>query len=523
MSGKRQREESPEDVGFTINKKFAESFERRKRREEIIKAKEKAKALKINPESESEESDSESEDSDAELLTKKANAKFMKAIYMIRKKDPKLKDPNYKIFSDSDFDTSSEKSKDEEKPIRYKELISQEIKKGKIIDEDEIRPETKIEEQKRLKDEFKAAANSWKVNDSDEILSLRKKTAQEIKDEEAKFQEFVEEHTKFEKKEKKDLNELKEFWLSKKDKDEEFLKNFVINRMWKDEAETLKTYDEIVDVEDEKNYEEAEKFEHVYNYRFEEEGAEKIITHSRQVEGSVRLKDNKRKEQRENLKERKMKEKIRKEEEIKRLKNLKRQELQDKLKLIKKMGGIDPNLNKKELEEDFDPDKYDKLMDSMYGEDYYEEEEENYSDLEIEDIEKNIENAEENAEEAMNIEKDPQEKSVQDILKELKALDYEDMIGDMPCKFKYRQVDAEDYGLNDDDILNWDDAKLNQLVSLKKLAPYREDQGKVNKSKIKKKKKFLEKAHKSSKKEKHHKKHHKHEKQDRFDSYKLQD
>lgn len=50
--------------------------------------------------------------------------------------------------------------------------------------------------------------------------------------------------------------------------------------------------------------------------------------------------------------------------------------------------------------------------------------------------------------------------------------------------------------MTDEEILEWDDKKLNQYVSLKKLAPYRDDQGAVNLRKIKKKKKLLSKMKK---------------------------
>ena len=52
---------------------------------------------------------------------------------------------------------------------------------------------------------------------------------------------------------------------------------------------------------------------------------------------------------------------------------------------------------------------------------------------------------------------------------ELYGLDYEDMIGDMTCRFKYRQVAPNDYGLSTDDIINTEDGNLAKLVSLKKL------------------------------------------------------
>ena len=91
-----------------------------------------------------------------------------------------------------------------------------------------------------------------------------------------------------------------------------------------------------------------------------------------------------------------------------------------------------------------------------------------------------------------NVEHPHKLKSVQDLWQELEALDYEDVVAGVNCKFKYRQVKAEDYGLTEEEIIDWDDKKLNKLVSLKKIAPYREDRGTIKVTK--RKKKFIEKS-----------------------------
>lgn len=59
-----------------------------------------------------------------------------------------------------------------------------------------------------------------------------------------------------------------------------------------------------------------------------------------------------------------------------------------------------------------------------------------------------------------------------DIFQSLYKLDYEDIVGGIPCRFKYKNVQQEDYGLSVDDILMADDKSLNKFVGLKKLAPY---------------------------------------------------
>jgi protein KRI1 len=60
---------------------------------------------------------------------------------------------------------------------------------------------------------------------------------------------------------------------------------------------------------------------------------------------------------------------------------------------------------------------------------------------------------------------------------EYHQLDCEDVIGDgLKTRFKYTTVQKDDFGLTNDEILLLDDKKLNQVVSLKKYRPYREQQ-----------------------------------------------
>ncbi|KAK1592517.1 hypothetical protein Q3G72_026229 [Acer saccharum] len=67
----------------------------------------------------------------------------------------------------------------------------------------------------------------------------------------------------------------------------------------------------------------------------------------------------------------------------------------------------------------------------------------------------------------------------EEMLEEFYKLDYEDTIGDLKTRFKYAKVKPNRYGLKTKEILVLDDNELNQYVSVKKLAPYREKEWKV--------------------------------------------
>jgi len=569
-------EEKDTSSTLKVNKKFAEKFEARKRREEIQRIAETTQEL--------EDSEESSEDSEAELLTQKANSKFLKALSMIKNRDPRLKDPNFQLFSDSDFEDPQEPQKPQNKKLTYKEVVTKNLL-GNQVDN----APTQVQKQESIKNDFLQAVNEWETQDSNnQLLKPREKTAEEINKEKQELEVLLQQE-----KDSSELKKLKEYWEQAETPNEEFLKKFFLKKMWKDE-DTLLTYDEIVDQEDQTREEEFDNFESSYNFRFEEEGFDKIQTYSRQVEGSVRQKPEKRKEKRQAKQERKELEKVKKAEEIKRLKNLKKQEIMKRMELINNYAGKTLKLNEEVFEEDFDPHKHDQLMKSNFDEDYYQESESCASDSKPEQIEENqvdIEKIEKSAELPqavreggsndwwlcdgcqngipenswrfdcsecdnftlcntcrttvshshrlkklkvpigckppdqvdfvycdgcnkditsklrydcsecqdfsvcedcqLTVEHPHELKSAQDLWEEYYNLDYEELIEDIPCKFRYRQVEPNDYGLDVNEILEWDDKTLNSYIGIKKLAPYREDQGKTSINKLKKKKKYL--------------------------------
>ena len=281
--------------------------------------------------------------------------------------------------------------------------------------------------------------------------------------------------------------------------------------------------------------EKTDDFEAQYNFRFEEaaggtqSGADfSLVTYARgQTVNTLRRKDETRKEKRLARKERKAAERKAKEEELKRLKNLKRKEMDRKLKEVKKVIGladqdaeIDETAILKLIEGDYDPEEFEKKMQETFGDDFYSKEDKEWKsdkdvretlmkdedgnlivgqdkegdmydtvgdDAEDEEIrgddagdedewndEGYYEDDEGGAyddEEETELEKKIKSKMEDDLYK----LDYEDIVAGMPTRFKYRQVEPNNYGLTTEEILFARDTTLKQFVSLKKMAPYRDD------------------------------------------------
>uniref|UniRef100_A0A7S3QAT5 Uncharacterized protein n=1 Tax=Chaetoceros debilis TaxID=122233 RepID=A0A7S3QAT5_9STRA len=139
---------------LVINKKFAQDFEKRKRREELSNERHDQRngwGRSGDRDSDDDESTSESEDEDADLLTPKVDLQILKTINALRKKKDIIYDKDAKFFhnkenndDDDDNDENSEKSADKkdkkrkQKPYLYKDMVREEIMEKMEKDGDRI-------------------------------------------------------------------------------------------------------------------------------------------------------------------------------------------------------------------------------------------------------------------------------------------------------------------------------------------------------------------------------------------------
>ncbi|XP_065361488.1 protein KRI1 homolog [Calliphora vicina] len=390
-----------EEHNFHIktNENYASSYNTLRKKELLQKYKDKG--LDVS-ESDSNDSDSSEED---EVLDPSFDQHFLKTLASLKSKDPAIYDKSTKFFknveTDDDSDGEDEKSntnkEKKSKPVTLKDYERKIIleKGGKFVDdsdEDDVEDQSfqrplspsLVEEERRLKAEFKNVMNQDDDSGDEEfggIFKKREKTkAEKDREEEDYLKWLAGKKENIEEDVKEKLEPLKKYWNNDKlPSSEKFLRDYVLNKGYTEanNYDEIPTYEEIVGdaplSEDEEELEKQAEFEQKYNFRYEEPDQEFIKRYPRTIESSLRLTDEKRKLKRQETKERKLQEKEQKMKELEMVKEMKRKEIQEKIEKLKMVTGNDElGFKDDDLDEDFDPEAHDRRMQELFNDDYYE-------------------------------------------------------------------------------------------------------------------------------------------------------
>nr|CAB3260077.1 protein KRI1 homolog [Phallusia mammillata] len=507
---------------LTINESFAKKYVKYRKAEELQRLKDKY--------GQQDSSSSESEDEQAEAINKKLEADFFKTIACLKRKDPVIYNKDAKFFADipvssnsGDEDTTEEAST---KPVLLKDYERDIFLKHKGVYKSEEQeqnddPGSYSHELNQIKKSLLDATEQGEDGSDDEEELFKPK---ESKSDGSRVGSTLEELDEYWR--DPDLPE-----------DETFLRDYILQHKYLDNEDHAESDEEALNADDSDNdssgglfVQKQETFERQYNFRYEEPDAELIKSYPRTIANSVRMSDNKTKKKREERKKRKEDEKRKKMEELKRLKQLKREEILEKInKLQEATGNTDIKFSAHDLEGDFNESEYDQRMKELFDENFYDETDDvkpEFSDHDDDNLEPNWDeytgcdelttnggkgipdseqpdfnmdcdyepknNSKQKVKKPVGANKrnkkrsaffeavaktkpvfDPDACSFDKYLEDYYALDFEDIIGDMPCRFKYRKVAPQTYGLTTDEILTADNRTLNSWCSLKRVVQHR--------------------------------------------------
>lgn len=458
-------------------------------------------------------SESSSSSSDEGSDVSEMDAEFLQTLAKIKQRDPAIYDRSHRLFDANETSVPSDGSADLEddgqlpvtsetdrkpKPKFLRQVLAEQALQGNYGSDEETankqqrQPRTYHEEQNSFKDAFLQAADAAGDDvgggEFGNVLNMRSGRTAGPPDPAGLANEAV----------------VKELLVKcfgsegqTQDPSDAFLHDYMQRQAWRpvaDEAspppEEAITNDLDADME---HTEQAERFEANFNFRFEEPGSSHTITYPREMEGTVRKKDERRKLARQRKALRQEEEQRRLEEEAKRLRKAERRakaveqaaiveqhtrsslDPADQVAALREAAGTagpdEQRLLAMMADEDFDPDAYDAAMASAFDSNYYEASEEFGGDNTDEEWDAGI--REEGDDDGS------QGEAAAAQLPEASSDSEDDEDGMLPAVsgsgFRYRKVPKADYGLSIEEMLTMDPKELNQVVSVKRLAPYRND------------------------------------------------
>lgn len=489
------------------------------------------KEVAADVDSESESSSSEEEDEFGELVTENVEEGINRVLEALKSDPKKLLDPEAKFFDDPEKEQTVKKAI-QDKPIYLKDYHRMNLLSGDYKNDENDNEYGTVDGEK-----------PFVVTEREERNQLLSDINNAFNDEDDEEEDFLQ------KKEitRADLIAQASKALPDPEKDQHaFLSAFLDNQAW-----IPKKNDKVIDLDRidndaENDFDDAvEKFEHAYNFRYEDENAAEIVSYARNQATLRRSATNTRKRQREKKQEEKEQEEKAKQDLLKKKKTAKLNKVMDRLTKIKEAVGDDISdeviqrvFGDSLLNDDFDDADWDSKMADIFNEQYYgaEDAKPEWDDEIMEGFEKdgedeNDENDEdEGAEEHGDIPEEedlgkdlgdegepPLKKTKKDKLKDKKAAkkqketfrekaqqliennahvlmdEVEEERGrskDQELKFKYREVSPESFGLTTRDIILADDNQLNSFIGIKKFAPYR-----AKELRMKDKRKYTKKKH----------------------------
>lgn len=465
-----------------------------------------------------EEEDEEEEDDYGELLTENVESGLNEVLKAIKTGDQRLFDSSVSFFKNDDTSANGAVDKAKtSKPVYLKDyhrsnLLASNEENDESIDGEKPYAIQQKEDKENLVKEIHNALGSGDDSDDDDdnfLIKKEKKTAIDTS------------------------KPLAPIILPDPEKEgkEKFLEAFMENHAWlPNKGEEVR-----IENEDDSEFENAaEEFENAYNFRYEDPKSTEIVSYARSQATMRREKMNSRKRERSKQQEEAAREKQQVNEELKKKKQKKMNLVMDRIKEIKEAVGDHVSDDKivkvfgdSLMNEDFDDNEWDAKMNEIFDDEYYAEddqslqkpewdddlaEEENYEgeiegEEEVSDEEqqkgdkKEIEGKSNKSEKKeQKLAKKQEKKKIKEAVEqfvESKTLDILDEVQEergrgkekSKYSFKYREVSPESFGLTYNEIFQADDKDLNELIGLKKLAPYRphekasKDKRKVTKSK----------------------------------------